>query len=454
MSGTGARKGGSSRLVQALALAILFGVYWGSQRLIPDVDRPESMIAAIGFLLLAGTLLSGLLEVLGLPHLSGYLAAGAVAGPYVVKLIDHHTVDQLQNLNALALALISLEGGAQLRVASMRAGVRALSIHMLLQTLPIAVLNAGVFLVARKLMPFLNGLPIGIVIGVSIMWGVLAMTRSPAAVLGVTAQTRASGPVARFTVQFVMTSNLVVVVLMAIALMVARPLIDPATSFSLAELRELGRQLLGSVALGTTLGLALIVYLRLVGRQLIVVYLALGFGMTEVLRYVGYQPLLTFMVAGFIVQNLSKQGDRMLASIAQTGSIVYVIFFATAGAHLDVDLLRRVWPVAILFVGVRFGSTVIAGRIGSRIAKDTADVRTWSWAGLVAQAGLALGVANVIAAQFPSIGGGFRSLAVACATMNEVVGPVLFKLALDRCRESQDASRPSLSSLSGMAQGT
>lgn len=41
----------------------------------------------------------------------------------------------------------------------------------------------------------------------------------------------------------------------------------------------------GSVAVGTTLGLALILYLLLVGRQLLLVLIALGFGATEALRF-------------------------------------------------------------------------------------------------------------------------------------------------------------------------
>ncbi len=444
----------TTRVVQLAVLAALFLLYGGAQRIVPYFESRSAIVAAIGFLLLAGTLLSELLEVLGLPHLSGYLAVGVMAGPFALKLVDHGTVEELQSMNALALALIALEGGAQLRLSRMRAGLRSLSVHMLMQTLPIAILSTALFVLLRSVMPFLQGLPTGAVIGAAVLWGVLAMTRSPAAVLGVTAQTRARGPVAEFTVQFVMTSNVVVVVLMAIGMMIARPLLDPMASFSLSDLNHLGRELLGSVALGTTLGLALALYLRLVGKQLILVYLALGFGMTEVLSYVGYQPLLTFMVAGFVVQNLSKQGDKMLESISQAGTVVYVVFFATAGAHLDVDLLRRLWPVALLFVGARLLFTVASGRIASHVAKDSAAVRRWNWAGLVAQAGLALGVANVIAQQFPTIGTGFRALAVACATLNEVIGPVLFKLALDRSGETRDAARPSLSSLSESPQQT
>ncbi|HVY45647.1 MAG TPA: sodium:proton exchanger, partial [Minicystis sp.] len=181
-------------------------------------------------------------------------------------------------------------------------------------------------------------------------------------------------------------------------------------------------------------------YLRAVGKQLVVVYVALGFGVTSVLKYLGFEALLTFMVAGFVVQNLSKQGPLLLRSIGRAGGVVYVVFFATAGADLDVPLLRRLWPVAILFVAVRGLVTLGAARASSRLAGDVPSLARWGFAGLISQAGIAIGIGEVIAAAFPSFGAGFRALCIACVALNEMIGPVLFKLALDRSGESRPES--------------
>jgi hypothetical protein len=53
----------------------------------------------------------------------------------------------------------------------------------------------------------------------------------------------------------------------------------------------------------------------------------------------------------------------------------------------------------------------------------------------------------VIARAFPSFGEGFRSLAIAAVAINEMIGPVLFKFALDRSGETdvhEPEVRPSL----------
>jgi Kef-type K+ transport system membrane component KefB len=150
------------------------------------------------------------------------------------------------------------------------------------------------------------------------------------------------------------------------------------------------------------------------------------------------------MVAGFVVQNLSKQGDKFIHAIEETGGVVYVVFFASAGAHLNVPLLRDFWPTALLLTGARAAITVGTARLSAGLAKDDAAIKTYGWGPLISQAGVAIGIASVIANKFPAFGAGFRDVAIACVALNEMVGPVLFKIALDRAKESK-APTPSLS---------
>ncbi|MBS2020319.1 MAG: cation:proton antiporter [Deltaproteobacteria bacterium] len=443
---SGAAKPGKTvagHAIDALSLAIVFGVLWGAVHLVPAYEGEAGVIAALGFLLLAGTLMSELVEVLGVPHLSGYLAAGIIAGPHVLHLIDHVSVKRLEPVNTLAIALIALAGGAELRLDGLKRAFRSLLVSSGLQTVLGIVLVGGMFAVVRP--PFARELSFAALIGVSLLWGVLAITRSPSACLGVLSQTRASGPLAQFSLAFIMASDVVVVTVLATALTIARPLIEPTATLSAGAFRALGHEVLGSVSMGTTLGLLLAAYLRVSGRQLLVVLVALGFGATEVLHYLQLEPLLTFLVAGFVVQNLSRQGDKFLHAIEDTGGVVYVVFFASAGAHLNVPLLKEYWPIALLLTGSRAVVTVATSRLSSRIARDEPVVKKWGWAGLLSQAGVALGIAQVIARQFPapSFGPAFRDLAIACIAINEMAGPVIFKLALDRAKETK-APAPSI----------
>ncbi len=436
-----------ARLVQLVALVVLSACLYFATRAVPDsggTGAPVGTIASLGYILLAGTLTSELVSVIGLPHVTGYLLAGILAGPHVAALIDERSVADLTTVNTLALSLIALEGGAHLRVATLREGLRSLAWATLFQSVFVIVCMTGAFVVLRSYIPFTQGLGTTAVLGAALLWGTLAITRSPSATLGILAETRASGPVTTSTLSLVMTSDVVVVVVLATVMVFARPMLDPTATFSLTDLRDLGHDLLGSVALGTTLGILLAAYTRFVKTQLLLVFLAVGFGMSALVAYVRFDSLLAFMVAGFVVQNLSRQGEAFIHALEETGSIVFVVFFATAGAHLDLPLLGRLWPVALALAVTRALVTFGASHLAGRFAHDPAPLRKWGWAGLVSQAGLALGVAAMIERTFPQLGSGFRALATATVALNEMVGPVLFKVALDRAGESSASPRPAL----------
>jgi Kef-type K+ transport system membrane component KefB len=436
---SGARKGKTpgARFIGLVGLAVVFGIAYLSARFSPDVSPEATMIGAVGFLLLAGILMADLVELLGLPHLTGYLAAGIIAGPHVVGLIDVTTIKRLSPINTLALALIALAGGAELRVEQVRRGLRSLFVATVVQSVAVGVLVAGAFILARPLVPFARELTTGGMVAVAILWGVIATSRSPSATLGILAQTRARGPLTSFALAFVMSSDVVVILLLASGMAISRPLLEPGTSLSMHEFGALGHEIVAGVAVGTTLGLLLILYLRLVGKQLLVVLVALGFVATEVLRYLNFDPLLTFVIAGFVVQNLSRQGQTLLHAIEGTGSVVYVLFFASAGADLDIPLVRNLWPLALLLAGVRAVTTFGAARASSMLARDEPVLKRWGWTALVAQAGLTQGLAGVIEREYPVFGSQFRALVIANVALNAIVGPILFKLALDRSGESK-----------------
>jgi Kef-type K+ transport system membrane component KefB len=437
-----AGKGIATHAKHLLLLAGFGGLLFYVTRAVPDAHGGLWTIAAIGFLLLAGTLLSELLAPLGLPNVTSYMLAGIAAGPYMLSLVDEQTVKSLSPVNTLALSLIALAGGAELDVAVIRRTSRSLAWATLVQCVLVLVVVTGAFIAARPLIPFARTLPLSPLFGAALLWGALAVTRSPSATLGILSQTRARGPLATFTLAFVMTSDVVVIVLFAAVLACARPLIDPAASFGLESFATLGHDLFGSIALGTTLGLVIAVYLRLVDRQMLVVLLVLGFGASTILDYLQFDSLLTFMVAGFIVRNMSKQGHKLVSYIEQTGTVVYVVFFATAGADLDVPLLRQLWPVALLLAGSRAIITYAGSRLSGRLAADPPVLRTWAWSGLVSQAGLSLGLAVIVGREFPGNGAPLRALTIASVAINQIVGPILFKLGLDRTGETSKI-RPS-----------
>ena len=183
MSGAKHGKSPLGRVMDGFSLAVVFGILYVATRFAPGFRGDAGILGAVGFLLLAGTLMSELVEVLGVPHLTGYLLAGILAGPHVLHLIDHESVKRLELVNTLAIALIPLAGGAELRLASLKQGAKPLAWAMLFQTVVVLVGMGAVFVLVRP--GFVKEMPLQAVIGVAILWGAISITRSPSAALGV-----------------------------------------------------------------------------------------------------------------------------------------------------------------------------------------------------------------------------------------------------------------------------
>ena len=89
---------------------------------------------ALGFVVLAGYTVGQLAEVIRLPHITGYLVAGMVLGPSFVELLpesvrrgplEHgilhaQVIPQLSLLDTLAMALIALTAGGELKIEALR----------------------------------------------------------------------------------------------------------------------------------------------------------------------------------------------------------------------------------------------------------------------------------------------------------------------------------------------
>lgn len=430
-----------TRMVQAAALVVVFGLLLTATRLAPAEAGVVGTVAGLGFLLLAGTLTSELIEVLGIPHLTGYLFAGILAGPDVLALIDRGTLAQLGPVNTLALSLIALAGGAELHVDLLRATARSLAWSSLFQHTVVFALSTGAFFLLAPFTPFAS-LQTSALWAVAVLWGVVSCTRSPAALLGIIAQVRPKGPLTTFSISFIMLSDVICIVMLTLTMALVRPLLDPASSFALGDVKHVVVELVGSAALGVTLGLALIIYLKLIGKNRLLVLVALGVGVGELLRYIQFDALLAFLVAGFFVRNFSEQGPKLLEAVQRTGAIVFVVFFAVAGAMIDLSILARVGGVVLLLCVVRAIATIATARLSSRVANDPQALRTWGWSSMISQAGFAMAIALVVARSFPDIAESFMVLAVAACSINQTFGPILFKIGLDRSRES-GAAEPS-----------
>ncbi len=426
-------------------IAILLLLYFGLQLVIPlqtgiDIHASETLLL-FGFLVLTAYTIGELVRLIGLPKITGYLAAGLIFGPSVIGVITPATVTELAPVERLAIALIAFLAGAELRFQELRKRGRAILTIMSVELVLAFTLIMITLLVLRPYIPFLQGAEGAGLLAIAALFAAVAIVHSPAVTMGILTETKARGPVARTTLGVVLVADVVVVLLFSGALALTRALVPaPGTPGALSP-GILAWEIGGSVLVGALLGGVVALYLRFVQRELLLFAVVVAFLGAEVARIAHVETLLTLLVAGFITGNMPRgAGLDLLHAMERSAAPVFVVFFALAGAYIHLDALVALWPVALAIVGARalgiWGGTLV----GARWAKTGPQERRYVWLGLVSQAGVAIGLSAIVAESYPLRGAEMRTLLLAVITINEVAGQILFRVALGRAGEVREGS--------------
>jgi Trk K+ transport system NAD-binding subunit len=147
------------------------------------------------------------------------------------------------------------------------------------------------------------------------------------------------------------------------------------------------------------------------------------------------EPLLTCIIGSFLVTNFSVYRNDFTKLIKELGPYVYIVFFTLAGALISLEVLASLWFLTLIIFTSRLSSLFLAGYTGSWIAGDPPLFRKISWMPYVTQAGVGVGLAAIIATEYPSWGGEFATVMISVIILNQVVGPPLFKWALQLAGE-------------------
>jgi Kef-type K+ transport system membrane component KefB len=420
------------RRLLSLGLAIALTWFVVSRPAMPDTVRPTAL--AIGFALIAAALAGSLVRRFGLPRVTGYLLFGVICGPYVLNIITSPMARELQLINGMAVVLIAFIAGLEINFARLRP-----ELHTILRfgTTAILLLYTGLLAFTWTAWPWLGIAPalegIQRVAAAALLAAVVA-SFSPTVTIALIAESRARGPLSQATLTLVILGDLVLILLFGLLMQLGRYAFGGADEVGLFA--SVSWEVFGSFAFGAAAGGLFALYLRHVGRELTVVLLAFCAFVATTGRSWHLEPLLAALAAGMVVENIAPpRGDRLKDAIERGALPVLVVFFAAAGASLQMDALAVIGLVALGVSIVRLllirGATYAAGAYAGVPAVISGHI----WMGLVSQAGVTLGLTLIIAAEFPTWGSQLQTLAVALIAIHELVGPVLFRSALARTGE-------------------
>ncbi|HEY7511014.1 MAG TPA: cation:proton antiporter [Vicinamibacteria bacterium] len=421
---------------RAAAVALVFLVMVWVRRAAPEGAETRGAALALGFALIAAAVTGALFERARLPRISGYLLFGLACGPYVADLISRPMARSLQLVNGLAIALIAFVAGLEMNLLRLRPQWRAI---LRLGGVTLAFVYAVIFAVLWAAWPLLpiwpeaTGLPR---LAVSALATTVVVSFSPTVTIAVIAESRARGRLTSLVLALVVITDLALILLFTLAMQFARWALGGTAAEEVALGARLAWEILGSFAFGAIVGAAFAVYLRLVGRELTVVLLAVC-GLLSVLGdRLHFEPLLAALAAGLVVENVAPPSGDALKDAVERGALpVLILFFAAAGASMHVDALATVGLVALAVSAVRMAAVRAGVALGSRAAGLSPPLSRLVWMGLVSQAGVTLGLTILVAAEFADWGATLQTLMVALIALHELIGPILFRTALARAGE-------------------
>jgi len=424
------------RRLVVLALLVGVAVFLEPLRVPTEgVIAPRSLFL-FGILLLTADTFGEVAHDLGVPRLVGYLVAGLALGPSVSGIVPAGVLEDLGMMKRLAVGLIGLLAGAELRVADLRERYRQIFWILVLQMGLVLLVLTLVALLGRPWIPFLQPLTAAPLVFVAILFATTLTVNSPMVTLALLTETRATGPLAKTTLGVVLVADIVVVVLFTMAFSLAQASLGGQTGSAPEILSRLLLEVVGSILAGVLVGGVLTLYLRFVKRELVVFAVVLVFATAAAAEALHFELLLSLLVAGFLVENVAPvRAEPLVETLHQMAVPIFVVFFAIAGGELAIRQFIGLWPMVLTVALLRMGAIALGATAGGRIAGAEPQVARYAWTGLVSQAGVALGLATIVADRLPVVGLAMQTLIVGVIAFNESVGPVLFRRGLDRAGE-------------------
>lgn len=414
-----------------------------------DYSTAESSTIALGFLISSAYIVGQCIERLRLPKITGYILTGLIFGPYVLKFISKETLIDLNFINHMALALIAFYAGGELQITQLKAYRKSFSILIAFQFLIVVGVAGVLYLIRNSFYIFqnLNNLQI---LAFSTLLGVVSVARSPSTVIAIISETRSEGRVTDIVLGVTIALDVVVIMLFAIAISFCDVLLVTNKSWDFSFFFLLLLEIIISLLTGLALGIGLNFLIKRVDTILPIAILTIGFvvtkfsyALTDYLEHsheigLKIEPLLICITAGFYIQNFSNHNKRFMASLDKVSLVIYTLFFSLTGASLNLEILQKSWAIAFLIFILRTIMLAASTTAGALVAKDPSPQRYLYWLGFVSQAGVSLGFAHEIMRRFPVFGSELASIIIAVVAIDQLIGPITFKYALEISRETKE----------------
>ncbi|MBE0576628.1 MAG: cation:proton antiporter [Desulfuromonadales bacterium] len=396
------------------------------------------LLTALSFIFLGALIGGRLASFCHIPRVTGYLITGLFIGPSFAHLtnlpvlLPPEVLLELRPLSEMALALILMHIGGLFEISHLdrwRHRILLFSGSEILLTFALVV--SAVFTVnyifLQKIVPGQTLWQTSLEF--ALFLGIIAVATAPAATLMVIREYEAEGPVTSLVLTLVGFNNLVSVIGFAA---LAHIFIFPSEGFG-ALLMRMG----GPVLVGALMGFALSVWaqrLELPSENKILILGGIAVNVA-ICRALNIDPLLASLVLGMTLANSCPRWHRLQSDIRQVDYLLYVVFFVLAGANLHLETLTHIGLLGAAYVVARTLGKWLGAAIGARLGGFGSNEKAYIGLTLMAQAGVAIGLASQLALHWPAGGKLLETIVLGSVVVFELMGPLAVRHGLVRSGE-------------------
>ncbi|NLK87588.1 MAG: cation:proton antiporter [Clostridiaceae bacterium] len=379
----------------------------------------------LALILFTGLIFGRAVKLLKLPNVTGYLIAGLLIGPYVLKLVPLDLVEGLGLVSEIALSFIAFSIGSEFKLSYLK------KVGMMPIVIAIMEGLAATLVVTLVLTLF------GFGIEISLLLGAIASATAPAATIMVVRQYKAKGPVTNTLLSVVALDDAVALIAFGFSVAIVNMMQRPGeVSLAISILKPF-IEILGSLLAGFILGVLFTIPLRFFKKESNRLIITAGFVFlgSSLATMLGLSPLLICMSLGAMLVNVSKSGDSILKLTDSITPPIFLMFFVVSGMELDITVLPKIGLIGILYIVCRVIGKVGGASLGAMIMKAPEAVRKYIGFSLVPQAGVAIGLSLMAAQMLPEYGQTIRAVILSATFIYEMVGPAITKVALKKAGE-------------------
>lgn len=382
----------------------------------------------LAIVLLAGSFFGALARRIRLPGITGQIIGGVLVGRAGLDLFSEESIAGLEPMTEIALGLIAVTVGAHLHIGRLSNAVRRLSYLLVAESTitPLLVFVAAYYLG-------------GATFELSLLFGAVSIATAPATIVALVRETRSKGVFVKTLIAAVALNNTACIVVFE----VCRALIGSdyqLQSDVLLQADGAVAQLIAPVLLGSIAAFALDRITRIaLGPERLATAAVVALVLTSGLATsIGISPMLACLVLGAVQTNIARSRTHLVDSVFDNFEpAILTVFFTLAGMHLNFDHLESAGILIVLYFVARFAGKLLSADLALRAAHATDRVRKNLGLALVPQAGVAVGLVLLIQddARFSEAAGLFGAVVLTVVTINEIIGPVLTRIALQRAGE-------------------